>query len=310
MKIAIIGAGAMGCLYGSFLAAGNELTMIDVSKECIDTINRDGLCIEAGGELKYTRAAGCISGECTGKMDLVIIFVKTIYSVDALTMNRDIIDDHTILVSLQNGAGNDRLLKKFIPSDQIVIGNSEHNSVYTGPARVRHSGSGITRIGSLVGNTQAVKTVFDVFSRAGIQTSCIDNIQKIIWKKLMVNLAYNPLTAILDIPIGDTWKNENCRQLLKMLLEEALMVAEADGTPLDHDEVFSEIEKIAEKLGSGYTSMHQDIANRRMTEIDQINGAVVKQAELLGLDVPYNRMISSLIRAKECSQRESPARTA
>lgn len=306
MKIAIIGAGAMGCLYGSYLASENELTMIDVSKECIDKINEDGICVEENGKLTSFPAVACISGECDVKMDMVIIFVKTIYSVDALTMNKKIIDDHTILVTLQNGAGNDRILKEFVASDQIVIGNSEHNSVYTGPAEIRHSGSGITRIGSLEGNVEAVKTVFGVFSRAGIQTACIDNIQEIIWKKLMVNLSYNPLTAILDIGIGEIRENEDSWRLLKMLIEEALMVAEADGTALDHDEVFAEIERIAEKLGSGFTSMHQDIALGRKTEIDQINGAVVKQAELLGLDVPYNRMITSLIKAKERSRKNNP----
>jgi 2-dehydropantoate 2-reductase len=307
MKIAIIGAGAMGCLYGSLLAAENELTMIDVSVEGIRTINRDGICVESRGELTYSPAAGCISGECRQEMDLVIIFVKTIFSVDALTMNRDIIGDHTVLISLQNGAGNDRILKQFVPESQIVIGNSEHNSVLKGPGRISHSGSGVTRIGSPVGNREAVETVYEAFSKAGIRTSCIDNIQEIIWKKLMVNLAFNPLTAILDIPIGGARGSESCRSLQRMLLEEALTVAEADGTPLDHHKVFTEIERIAETLGSGYTSMHQDLSNGRRTEIDQINGAVVKQAELLGVDAPYNRMITSLIKAKEWANHELPA---
>ncbi len=299
MKIAIIGAGAMGCLYGSYLSKNNDLTMVDVSKACVNTINEKGICIEEKGDILYFPAKAVLSGDLDEKMDLVIVFVKAMYTDQALDANRQLLDENTILVSLQNGAGNDRTLAKYADLGQIVIGNSEHSSVFMGPGVTRHAGSGITRVGSLGGHKSRAEKVSKLFNASGIETARIENIQEIIWRKLMVNLAFNPLTTILNSSIKGVKENEHSWLLLKLLIQEALIVAEADGTKLDHQEVFDEIDVIVEKAGNGFTSMYQDIANGRKTEIDNINGAIVNQAALYDIDVPYNRMMTRLIKAIE-----------
>lgn len=298
MKIGILGAGAMGCLYGAYLSTTNEVLMVDVSVECVDTIKEFGIRIEADGIKNYPVRA-MLSGTCQEVVDILIVFVKTTYSRDALLMNKAMIGPHTLLVSLQNGAGNDRLLAEFADSTQVLIGNSEHSSVVCGYGKIKHAGSGITRIGSLCGQETYANQVYALFMEAGIPTQVIENIQEIIWKKLMVNLTLNPITAIFDIPIGDVRENPHTWELLQLVLKEAVHVARLDGTMLEEHVVLKYLEEVILKAGKGYTSMYQDVKNKRLTEIDFINGALVRQAGVYGEQAPYNQMLTVMVKAME-----------
>lgn len=302
MKIAVLGAGAMGSLYGAYLSRCNQVYMLDVNQKVMENINEKGLIIYEKEQKKdvvfYVPAA--VSSEGLGAMDLIIVFVKNIYTISALEKNRNLIGENTLILSLQNGAGNDRDLQKFVKRENILIGTSEHNCTNLEPGRISHNSSGITNIGMVQYNLEVLKQVSEIFKNSGIHTEIYENIQEIIWKKLFINMSLNSVTAILQCKVGYLHENNNASQIVKMILSEAVDVAIADGTYFDKNEIIEKVEKhIKEDFYEVITSMSQDVLNKRITEIDHINGAVVKAAKEYGIQTPYNEFIVHLLHAIE-----------
>lgn len=303
MKIAVIGAGAMGCLYGAYLSEYNDVTMLDVFQPQVDSINTLGVTVAEpdGTEKHYKNIKAVKSGEYKGVADLVIVFVKSTFSESALETNKDLFGSETIVMTLQNGAGNDRKIAKYVDKNNIVIGTSKHNSVNLGGGKVSHSGSGLTTIGSNCGKIKALDEIYKVLNESGFETEISDDIQRIIWSKLFVNLSVNTFTAITRSPIGSMIENKYAWDFAEKMICEAVDVAEADGTHFSYMEVLNNVHELCEKVGKGYSSMYQDVMKCIPTEIDAINGAIVDQAKLYNVPVPYNSLIVDLIHAIEGS---------
>lgn len=299
MKIAIIGAGAMGCLYGAYLSAKNEVILIDSYEPQVEAINRNGLIIlEDGKEITYPIKA-VQNGTDIGIADLVIVFVKSIYTYEAVDANQGMIGKDTIVMTLQNGAGNDRDIMHFARKENIIVGTSKHNSVGMGPGMIRHSGSGVTTIGAMEPGLRAETTAAAILTESGIEAEISDNIQRIIWSKLFVNISINTLTALLETKIGYMSQNKYAWDFAKRIIYEAINVAEEDGTYFDRREVMEMVRHVCETAGEGYSSMYQDRKRRVRTEIDKMNGAIVEQAKLYGVATPYNALVVDLIHAVE-----------
>lgn len=302
MRIAVLGAGAMGSLYGAYLSSSNEVYMIDVNGKIVDTINQKGLIIYEKEQKKDVNfhVKAVTNSEDLGVMDLIIVFVKNIYTIAAMEKNQNLIGDNTLVLTLQNGAGNDRNLQKFVKKENILIGTTEHNCSILEPGRVSHNSSGITNIGMVLYNTDILQKVSQVFKASDIQTQIYENIQEVIWKKLFINMALNSVTAILQCKVGYLHENPDASHIVRNILSEAVAVAFADGTYFDTEEVIQKVEKhIQEDFYEVVTSMSQDVLNKRITEIDHINGAVVKAAKEYGIPTPYNEFIVHLLHAIE-----------
>lgn len=299
MKIAVIGAGAMGCFYGARLSHAHDVYYIDAYQPQVDALNKDGITILEGEEEQHCRARAYMSGNADERADFVILFVKTLFTERALTRNQNIIGKDTVLLTLQNGAGNDRTIKTHMDEKNIIIGTSKHNCVNLGGGKVRHSGSGETVIGSLSGNLALAEEVKTVLESGGFETIVSDNIQRIIWTKLFVNLSINALSAILNANIGVIVENEYAKDIALHIIREAIAVAEADGNSFDEAEITQMVFAIARECADGHASMCQDMQNKRLTEVDNINGAVVRAAQEYGIAVPYNAMMTSLVHAAE-----------
>ncbi len=181
MKIAIIGAGAMGCLYACFLSGENEVTLLDASDAVVSAIGAAGVFLQEsdGTENCYTVRAEK-SGESVDTFDLVILFVKDTVSRAALASNAGIIGENTVLLSLQNGLGNYEILREFVPGERILLGTSKHNSVVLAPGRVYHSGVGETQIGSPAGNTALAQRVAKNFGECGIDCHFCENVNHLL----------------------------------------------------------------------------------------------------------------------------------
>ena len=299
MKIAVIGAGAMGCFYGARLSHAHDVYYIDAYEPQVEALNTDGITVvEENSEEKYP-ARAFMSGKAEEPVDLVILFVKTLFTKRALERNKNIIGKDTIVLTLQNGAGNDRTIREYIGERNLIIGTSKHNCVNLGDGKIRHSGSGETVIGSLSGNTTLAEAVKTVLESGGFETIVSDNIQRIIWTKLFVNLSINALSAILNANIGVIVENEYAKDIALHIIREALAVAEADGNSFDETEITQMVFAIAQECADGHASMCQDMQNKRLTEVDNINGAVVRAAQEYGVAVPYNTMITTLVHAAE-----------
>lgn len=302
MKIAVLGAGAMGSLYGAYLSRCNEVYMIDVNNKIVDCINQRGLIIYEKEENKDVifSVPAASNSENLGVMDLIIVFVKNIYTISAIEKNKNLIGENTLVLTLQNGAGNDRDLEQFVKKENILVGTTEHNCANLEPGRISHNTSGVTNIGMILYSNEMLKRVSETFKNCGIHTEIYENIQEIIWNKLFINLSLNSVTAILQCKVGYLHENKDASQIVRVILSEAVDVAIADGTYFNKDEVIQKVEKhIKDDFYDAITSMNQDVMNKRITEIDHINGAVVRAAKEYGIQTPYNEFIVHLLHAIE-----------
>lgn len=298
MNIAVIGAGAMGCLYACMLSEKNRVTLYDISTEIVDAINSKGIVLRSpsGSEKVYSVTA---KTDCKGdSAELVILFVKDTASRAALKGNRELISDSSLLLSLQNGMGNEEIMEEFADRSNIFLGTTKHNCVSLAPGVIYHSGSGITHVGSPSGSKDAA-VIGDCFRSCGIETEECDDVKRLLWEKLFVNMTVNPITAIFGTKISLISENESAKRLARVLIDEAVVVAERDGEVFDADEVFGRLISTAGALSSGTASMCQDIEHGRRTEIDFINGAVVKLGEKYGVPAPTHKAICLMIKTKE-----------
>ncbi len=291
----------MGCLYACLLSDKNEVLLLDIDKNTVDTINQNGIFMKEKGSdaEKNYKIKAQISGEAVGIFDLLIVFVKDTATRAALECNKHLISNDTTLLSLQNGLGNFEIVQEFADKSQILLGTTKHNCVTLSPGKVYHSGSGVTHIGSPAGNANTAEKIVAAFSDSNIEAEKCDNVKHLLWEKLFINMTINSVTALLNAHINIISEDEHARRVVAKLLSEAVAVALKDGVKFDYDTVYNDVINTATTLGTGKASMCQDIENKRKTEIDFINGAVVRLGEKYGIETPYHAMITELIHAKE-----------
>lgn len=300
MKIGIIGAGAMGCLYAALLAEKNQVTLFDVSRETVEAIRSHGVCVrEVDGTERNVSVSAALSGSSTDVQDLVILFVKDTASEAALAANAALIGKNTLLLSLQNGMGNEEIMERHAAREHVLLGTTKHNCVTVAPGVIFHSGSGLTRIGSPDGRVAQAVTVVRAFAGCGVEAEVSRSVRRLLWEKLFVNLSVNPVTALLDCTMSVCVEDAGVRELIRSLIQEAAAVAAADGEAFDAGSVYESVLATARTLAAGKTSMCQDIEHGRRTEIDFINGAVVRLGQKYGVPTPYNETVAALIRARE-----------
>lgn len=299
MKIAVIGAGAMGSLFGAYLhSGGNEVTLVDVWADHVENINRNGLVVYREDGPATFRVPAVTDPGALGVMDLVIIFVKSYHTADAVRNAKNLFADGTLVLTLQNGMGNAEVITSEAGNVTVIAGTTSHGGTVLAPGRVRHAGRGETVIGAVSG-PGSPGAVAAEFSRCGIETRVSDNISSLLWGKLLVNVGINPLTAILGVTNGRLVEMESTLDLMGLLVEEGEAVARALGVDLPYPDALGKVRSIALATGENRSSMLQDMDYRRPTEIDHINGAVVREGKKAGVPTPYNRMVSLMIRAVE-----------
>jgi 2-dehydropantoate 2-reductase len=292
----------MGSLFGGMLAkAGNEVWLVDVWAEHVEAINQRGLRLSGIGgsravkHLKATVAAGDV-----GPSDLVLVFVKSPVTETAVSQAGSLFGRSTLALTLQNGLGNVERIASVIPRQQIIAGITAQGATVLGPGRVRHAGEGVTTIGELEGTSSPrVQSVADTFNEASIQTQTSDNVLGLIWGKLLVNVGINALTALTGLKNGQLLDFSETGDLLEMAVQEALRVVEAHGIRLPFDDPVAHTKAIARATAENRSSMLQDVSHQRPTEIDMINGAIVREGAALGVETPVNRTLTHLVRLME-----------
>lgn len=298
MKIGIIGAGAMGSLYGGLLSKKNDVYLIDIWKEHIDCINKDGLKIVEDKVENIVYPKATTDSKLVPHLDLVIVFVKSIHTLKAIQSNQDMICDDTVVLSLQNGYGNTEDIETVVKRENIIIGTTSHGATLLGPGKIKHAGVGMTYIGSLDEKSKyKAEKIKEIMEYCGIGTEVSENILELIWSKLIVNIAINPLTAILKIENGKLLESSYSLGLMKDLVYESVSIAKELGLNFEKDETLEKVKNVAKNTYSNKSSMLQDILNKRETEIDKINGAVVKVGEKVGISTPINSTIVKLVKS-------------
>ena len=306
MKITVLGAGAMGSLFSGYLSRENEVTVVDVSETTVNAINTDGVRIrEKNGIIRVHNPLAVTNTRNLGYQDLVIVFVKSMFTISALEANRNVIGPETYLMTLQNGAGHESKLLKFADRKHVIIGSTQHNSSVIEPGFVNHGGSGVTSIGLLDGDSACLEDIAANFTKCGFECHTENNVQKQIWKKMFTNTAASSLTALYQVPLGFIHTDPNANWLMRQLCKEAVEVANSLGLGFDLDEVTADVDKVCENAPNGYTSIYADIRDGRRSEVDTISGSVVEAARVQGIPVPYHEMVVRCIHALEDKAKEA-----
>lgn len=300
MKVAVLGAGAMGALFGGYLSRENQVTVVDLSTPIVETVNKCGVRIkEKDGSITVARPKATTDASNLDKQDLVIVFVKSMYTISALETNRNLIGPETYLMTLQNGAGHESKLLKFADRKHVIIGSTQHNSSVIEPGFVNHGGSGMTSIGLLDGKSDVLSSIAQSFTACGLECRTENNVQKQIWKKMFTNTAASSLTALFQVPLGFIHSDKNANWIMRSLSHEAVTVANALGLDFNEEKVIEDVETVLINAPNGYTSIYADIRDGRRTEVDTISGSVVEAAHDLGISVPYHEMVVKCIHALE-----------
>jgi 2-dehydropantoate 2-reductase len=298
----MIGAGAMGSLFGGLLTrAGEEVWLVGNRKDQIDEICSVGLTFEEKGELQVIPMNATSDVTSVGKADLVIFFVKTYDTETAVSDALVLEKEDTTFLTLQNGLGNEEAICRKIDRKKVMLGVTGHGATLIRLGHIRHAGWGKTLIGELDHRiTDRVTRIKQMFCDAGIETEASSNIHDQVWGKLLVNVGINALTALTGFKNGQLLDYPETVRLMEKLVMEALEVARRKGVHLEEDPV-EKVRKAIEATKENRSSMGQDFDRRQKTEIDAINGAVVREAQPLGIPVPFNQAVTDLVKAIEKS---------
>ncbi len=302
MKIVILGAGAMGCLYGGHLAeGGNDVWLLDVWQQHVDAINSLGLSIEGlSGNRLIKSIKATTKPSDVGIADLVIVFVKSTITDLAISDNKEIFDSSTAVLTLQNGLGNVEKINQTICEENIIAGVTAHGATLLGPGKIRHAGIGETTIGELDGSlSDRLVNIEKVLNLSRLRTIVSQNVWGLIWSKLLVNVGINALTAITQLKNGELIEHLETEQLLEQAVYEAWKIAEAKGILLTYEDPIYHTKQVCKATGGNISSMLQDVTGKRKTEIDMINGAIVREAQELGLYAPVNETLTNLVKIIE-----------
>ena len=303
MDIAIVGAGAMGCLFGAMLQPRvPNLVLIDIWEEHIKTINEHGLVIDQNGETHKRAVKACLPQDAHQKPDLIILFTKAFHTESALNAVRQIITDRTYLMTLQNGIGHTEIIERFIPASRIIHGVTTYPCDILGPGHIGTKGDGYIKFMSFDGGRNDMLVRIDrLFDQAGMNSQVTPDVLVSIWEKLAFNAVMNALTAVLRVNVGQLADAPESKLLAARILAEVECVAAEQRVCIDKSRIEATIDTAFRAHREHKPSMLQDVLHQKRTEIDYINGAVVKLAASAGIPAPVNETLVSLVKALERS---------
>jgi len=303
LKICMLGAGALGSAIGGTLAAaGSEITLVDVFKPHVDAINAQGLRMRTGEGERVVRAKAAIDARHVGVVDLVIVLVKSFHTREAMQGALSLVGPNTVVMSLQNGLGHEDILADVVGKQHVIAGKTYVGGVFLAPGQVIAGVAGKeTLIGELDGTiTPRVQTIADEFERAGLSTVVSSNIYGTMWEKLLVNVATGALAGITHLTYGDLYAVKEIEACAIAAVEEAMAVANANGIKLSTRDPRDAWVKASEGLpGDFKTSMLQSLENGSVTEIDFINGSVVRWGARRNVPTPVNQTLVACIKGIE-----------
>ena len=301
MRIAIVGAGALGSFVGARLAqSGQHTVLVDNDRERVAAINAAGLRLVADGSESSVRVRAGSAGDLDGLYDLLIVLTKGGQTEAAVSSCRHLIDDATYLLTFQNGLGNADILARFGNPDRIVIGMTNWAADLLGPAHVACVGQGEIRIWHAQGRDDpGIRTIGEALNRAGLHCTADPNVEAAIWEKVAFNAAMNSIAAITSRNVGEIGDDPDARDLVSAVAREVLSVAFARSLAVDPAHVQNMFEDAFRSHRPHRPSMLQDVLAGRPTEIETINGAVVAAAARLGSQVPVTETLLRLVRMRE-----------
>jgi 2-dehydropantoate 2-reductase len=293
-KVAVMGAGAVGCYFGGMLArAGHDVVLI-ARPDHVQAIQRDGLRLDTQAFDERVRLGASTDASAVQGASLVLFCVKSTDTESAGAQLMPHLPTDTLVLCLQNGVENAERLRGVLPQHQIAAAVVYVATEMAGAGHVRHHGRGELVIEPSRDSTAVAQALI----AAGVPTEISDNVRGALWLKLILNCAYNAVSAIAQRPYGENVQSEGVQNVMRDVVSECLAVAKAEGVQVPGD-VHAAVRKIAETMPSQYSSTAQDLARGKRSEIDYLNGLIVRRGEALGIATPANRVLWALVKLLE-----------
>jgi 2-dehydropantoate 2-reductase len=301
VKVAVVGAGAMGCLYAAaFHRAGADVTLVDVNPEHISAINQRGLELDTRAGVETLPLPAVRPEEANEPADLVLLFTKTFHTDAALAGVKAVIGPGTHVLTLQNGLGNDEAVARHVARDRVIAGVSTLPSDLLGPGRVRSHGEGGSKIHpAFGGDTAFAQQVADLLTTGGLPTHLEPDIQAAIWSKAIFNAAMNTLCALTLRTPGFLGAHEEAQALIRAVVLEGVAAANANGVAIEAQPILDLTRVSVTDHADHEASMLQDVKAGRPTEVDAINGAIVRAAREAGVATPVTETLWRLVKLED-----------
>lgn len=292
--VLIVGTGAMACLFGARLAPHARVTMLGTWPEGLAALRADGIRLQVNGMVQTTPVQATDNpGDCFGAR-LALVLVKSWQTPRAARRLKECLGDDGVALTLQNGLGNRETLEQVLTAERVAQGVTTYGVTLLEPGRARLGGEGVVHIGS----HPRIAPLVDLLRRAGCAVELTQDIVSLVWGKVVVNAAINPVTALLRLPNGALLEQrcEGAWDVARRAAEEAAEVAGRRGVHLPFADVGAYVAEVARRTASNRSSMLQDVERGRPTEIDAINGAIVVEGQRLGVPTPVNQVLWDLVR--------------
>lgn len=298
LKTAVMGAGAVGCYYGGMLArAGHPVTLIARSQH-VEAVQQRGLRMETRSFDEQVHLSASSDAAAVQGADLVLFCVKSTDTEAAGHQIKPHLKPGAVVLCLQNGVDNADRLRTVLPPAQVAASVVYVGTEMAGPGHVKHHGRGELVIDPSPISERAAQALI----AAGVPTEVSDNVRGALWLKLILNCAYNAVSAIAQRPYGECVQGEGIPDLMRDVVDECRAVAQAEGVNVPGD-VDAAVRKIVETIPSQYSSTAQDLARGKRSEIDYLNGFVVRRGQALGVPAPANRALWALVKLVESKPR-------
>lgn len=304
-RVAVVGAGAMGGLFGGLLCEGGlDVTLIDVSVEHVNAIRANGLRVVGYGGDRFIPTKATTSPADCGPVDAVLVQCKAAFTADAMRAALDggLFGDHTVAISFQNGLGNEEVIAEVIGESRVLGGVTAQGASTEGLGCVRNYSDLPSQIGEMSGGlTDRTRAIAEAFTRHGLQTTASEDIRHDIWKKLMANIGISAASGASNLSLGRLMAVPELHTICYAAVDEAREVAAAEGINLTREASYEVLDKITGAGGTGdnKSSLCVDILNERPTEIDFINGAVAARGAKHNIPTPINSTLVAMIKALE-----------
>lgn len=287
---AVVGAGAVGCYFGGMLArAGHAVTLIGRPLH-VDAIKADGLMLDTQSFKERVQLEASIDAAAVSSADVVLFCVKSTDTVATAAEIAPYLAPKAVVLSLQNGVENAVLLSARLPQ-QVIPAVVYVATEMAGPGHVKHNGRGEL----VIGDAADSKKIAALMEASGIPVQVSDNVMGALWAKLIVNCAYNALSAIAQMPYGRLVQSDGVEALMEEVVRECLAVAHAGGIIVPGDSLHN-VRRIAQTMADQYSSTAQDVARGKPTEIDYLNGYVCRQGKELAVATPVNHALTTLVK--------------
>jgi 2-dehydropantoate 2-reductase len=304
-KVAVVGAGAVGSFYGAMLARAGQRVVLIGRTPHVEAIQRDGLKLDMAGQVETLRAEASAELAAVQGVDLVLFCVKSTDTDKVASELATLLEPHAVVLSLQNGVENATTIARHV-RQTVVPAVVYVATAMAGPGTVRHFGRGDLVIGAMNADatrdpaiTNVLQDLVEFFNAAGVKVTISGDVMLELWSKLMVNCAYNAISALAQAPYARLAAQPEVHEIQHAIVREVVALAQAEGIGLQLESSLQAMERIAIAMPAQFSSTAQDMARRKLSEIDHLNGFIARRGHELGVPVPINQTLTALVKLVE-----------